>query len=139
MATKAVVAKSKAPLPAAVASEKQTKLIDILKTSHKYDIIKEIIDHIQMLKRAKKIKPLEKHRMLINYNLALLSYCVPKMRVVEDNSDRDSRPMNFQINIGGTTTGQLPASTKRGSSSSSVNISIPTKKHKDGSYSVLSE
>ena len=141
-----MAATKKVPVPAASksvavadAKDKQIKLIDILKTDHNYDVIKEIIDHIQMLKRAKKIKPLEKHRMLINYNLALLSYCVPKMRVVEDNSDRDSRPMNFQINIGGTTTGQLPASTKKGSSSSSVNISIPTNKHKDGSYSVLSE
>ena len=75
---KVAVAKSTATLPAAVASDKQTKLIDILKTDHKYDVIKEIIEHIQMLKRAKKIKPLEKHRMLINYNLPCCPTVFPR-------------------------------------------------------------
>ena len=122
----------------AVAKDKQTKLIDILKTDHHYDIVKEIIDHINMLKRAKKIKPLEKHRMLMNYNLTLLSYCMPKMRVVEDNSDRDSKPMNFQINIG-TPAPAASGKPNKAKQSGKVSITIPTKKNKDGSYSVSSD
>ena len=119
------------------AKDKQTKLIDILKTDHHYDIVKEIIDHINMLKRAKKIKPLEKHRMLMNYNLTLLSYCMPKMRVVEDNTDKDSKPMNFQINIG--TNDPAPASTSKKPKAGGVSITIPTKKNTDGTYSVSSD
>jgi hypothetical protein len=124
---------------AVAAKDKQTKLINILKDDHHYDIVKEIIDHIKMLQRAKKIKPIEKHRMLMNYNLTLLSYCMPKMRVVEDNTDRDSKPMNFQINIGvPDQKPAVPTSTKKNKNAGGVSITIPTKKNKDGSYSVTS-
>jgi len=122
----------------AAAKDKQTKLIDILKTDHHYDIVKEIIDHINMLKRAKKIKPLEKHRMLMNYNLTLLSYCMPKMRVVEDNTDKNSKPMNFQINIG-TPEPAAPGTPNKPKKAGGVSITIPTKKNTDGTYSVSSD
>jgi hypothetical protein len=112
--------------------DEQTKLITILKNDFKYDIVKEIIDHIKMIKRAKKIKPLEKHRLLYNYNVTLLSYCMPKMKIVEDNTD-NGKPMNFTINIGGDADTQ-PAPKKAGKGG--VSITIPTKKTKDGSYSV---
>ena len=118
--------------------DKQTKLITILKDDFQYDIVKEIIDHIQMIKRAKKIKPLEKHRLLYNYNTTLLSYCMPKMRLVEDNSKDNSQPFNFQINIGGPGDGTpAPKSTKK--KKGNVSITIPTKKNDPGTYSVSSE
>jgi len=49
------------PAPVAIAKQKAEQLITILKTDHNYDIVSEIITHIKELKRAKKIKPLEKH------------------------------------------------------------------------------
>jgi len=124
---------AKTPTPGAVAKKEQTQFINILKKDHKFDVIKEIIDHIQMIKRAKKVKPQEKHRLLQNYYLTLLSYSVPKMKVVEDNTDRNAKPINFQINIGGTPTKSKKAKkpVKGG-----VSITIPTKKNTDGSYTV---
>lgn len=126
---------SNTPVPATpgqLAKSVQTQFINILKTDHNLDLIKEIVDHIGMIKRAKKIKPQEKHRLLQNYYLTLLSYAVPKMKVVEDNTDR-SNPINFQINIGGT-----PTTSKRAKKpiKGGVNITIPTSKNKDGSFSV---
>lgn len=113
-----------------VAKAKQTTFINILKTDHKFDIIKELVDHMGSIKRAKKIKPQEKHRLLQNYYLALLSYCLPKMKVVEDNTDKNKKPMNFTINIGETS----PTKKKGGAS-----ITIPTNKNKDGTYTVSND
>ena len=124
-----------ASLPAKVAQQKSTQLIDILKTDHRLDILKDIVEHIGLIKRAKKIRPLEKHRLLQNYYTTLLSYCVPKMKVVEDNTNKNSTPMNFQINIGVSPDKGTP-STKKNKSQSGMKITIPTQKNKDGSYSV---
>jgi len=122
----------------AVATNKQVRLINILKNDHNYDIVKEIVDHMGQLKRAKKIKPLDKHRMLMNYNLTLLSYCMPKMKIVEDDKGNQT-PINFQINIGGEAE-QAPAKRPVGRpkkpKGSNVSITIPTKKNSDGSYTV---
>jgi hypothetical protein len=116
---------------AKAADSKQTQFINILKTDHNFDLVKKIVDHMGMIERAKKIKPQEKHRLLQNYYLTLLSYCLPKMKVVEDNSDKNKNPMKFTINIGGTA--EKPKAPKK---AGGVSITIPTNKNKDGSYSV---
>lgn len=123
---------------AAVAKATQTKFANILKTDHSFDLVKKIVDHMGQIERAKKIKPLEKHRLLQNYYLTLLSYAFPKMKVVEDTSDRNKKPMNFQINIG-TPTAPEPAPKRPGrprKSKGGVSITIPTVKNSDGSYSL---
>ena len=44
--------------PIAKAADKaQTQFINVLKTDHNFDLIKKIVDHMQMIERAKKIKP----------------------------------------------------------------------------------
>lgn len=118
--------------PIAKAADKaQTQFINVLKTDHNFDLIKKIVDHMQMIERAKKIKPQEKHRLLQNYYLTLLSYCLPKMKVVEDNSDKNKTPMKFTINIGGTV--EKPKAPKK---AGGVSITIPTNKQSNGTYSV---
>lgn len=121
--------------PAVVASKKQKDLFIILKEDHNFDIIAEILNHIKEIKRAKKIKPNEKHRFLQNYYQTLLSYCMPKQKVIEDNSLDKGRPINFSINIGGTeTTDPRAAKPVKGG----VSITIPTRKQKNGTYAVSS-
>jgi hypothetical protein len=63
------------------------------------------------------------------------------MKVTEDNSDKNSKPMNFQINIGMNQPDPLPASTKnkRDPSKGKVSITIPTKKNTDGTYTVSND
>ena len=114
---------------AKAADKKQTQFIDILRTDHKFDLVQRIVEHMGEIKRAKKIKPQEKHRLLQNYYLTLLSYCLPKMKVVEDNTNKNAKPMNFTINIGGS---KAEAKKKK----AGMSITIPTKKHSDGSFSV---
>jgi hypothetical protein len=114
---------------AKAADKKQTQFINILKTDHNFDLVKKIVDHMGMIERAKKIKPQEKHRLLQNYYLTLLSYCLPKMKVVEDNTDKNAKPMNFTINIGGS---EAKAKKKK----AGVSITIPTKKNTNGTYTV---
>jgi hypothetical protein len=128
-----IPATTKTKSPATVADDKARKLIVILKEDHNFDIISKILDHIGLIERAKKIKPIEKHRLLQNYYLTMLTYCVPKMKIVEDDTNKNGTPINFQINIGGTPTKDPKAKkpVKGG-----VSITIPTKKGKDGSYSV---
>ena len=130
--------------PVAIAKQKGEQLITILKTDHNYDIVSEIIKHIKELKRAKKIKPLDKHRMVMNYNITLLSYCMPKMRVTEDNSaDQNGKGVIFNIQIGGSDGPADPRNAGHGkirkSKSKGVAISIPTRKNKNGSYSVTDD
>lgn len=124
---------TKPATPGAVAKKEQTQFINILKTDHKFDLITEIVDHMKMIKRAKKIKPQEKHRLLQNYYLTLLSYCLPKMKVIEDDSNKNKTPIAFQINIGGTPTKSKRAKKK---ATGGVNITIPTVKNDNGTYSV---
>lgn len=137
---------SKALTPAATrklaknkADKKQTKLITILKDDHNYDIISEIVTHMKEIKRAKKIKPLEKHRMLMNYNLTLLSYCMPKLKVLEDDRSKTGDKIQFNINVGGNT--EVTPNQKGGipAPSGGVNISIPAVKQIDGSYGIEKE
>ncbi len=130
------------PKPGAVAKTEQVKLITILKDDFKYDIIKEIVDHIRMIKRAKKIKPTEKHRMLMNYNLTLLQFCMPKMKLVEDAKD-DGKPISFQINVPIVNnpapvpmpTGNPKAKKGKGG----ISITIPTVKNSDGTFAVTTD
>ena len=123
------------PTPAVVASDKQKDLFIILKDDHNFDIVEEILRHRAEILRAKKIKPIEKHRLVQNYNLTLLSYCMPKQKVIEDNSKDRGRPINFSINIGGEPTKDPRAAkpVKGG-----VSITIPTKKQNNGTYAVSS-
>ena len=128
----AVIPKKK---PGQLAKAISTSFIDVLKTDHNFDIVKEIVDHMKMIKRAKKIKPQEKHRLLQNYYITLLSYCLPKIKIVEDNKDTGGKGVTFNINIGGTDpTAPTPVGVSKGRKGVSVNI--PTIKNKDGSYSV---
>ena len=121
--------------PGALAKVKSEQFINILKTDHKYDIVSEIVQHMQEIKRAKKIKPLEKHRMLMNYNLTLLSYCLPKIKIVEDDRNDTGGGVIFNIKIGGD--GEQKAKIKKaGQGKTGINITIPTKKNADGTYTV---
>lgn len=134
--TKAVTPAQAGKAAVAKASKTQVRFIDILKTDHKFDLMKKIVQHMGQIERAKKIKPQEKHRLLQNYYLTLLSYAFPKMKVVEDNSEAGKKPMNFQINIG-TPAPDKPAKPGRPKTKGKgVSITIPTVKHKDGSYSI---
>jgi len=119
---------------AVTAKDKQTTFINVLKTDHNFDLVSKIVGHMGQIERAKKIKPQEKHRLLQHYYLALLSYALPKMKVVEDNTDKNKKPMNFTINIGGTE--EKPKATKK---AGGVSVTIPTNKNKDGSYSVSND
>ena len=115
--------------PGAIAKQHQRQLIVILEEDYNYDIVSEIIQHIRELKRAKKIKPLDKHRMVLNYNTILLSYCMPKMRVTEDNSgDTGGKGVIFNIQIGGPDT---PADPRKAGSGSIKKDKISTKVHKN--------
>ena len=60
------------------------------------------------------------------------SLCMPKMKIVEDNTDKNARPMAFAINVGGIdpSQGQLTTPAK------SVNVTINTKKNADGTFTV---
>jgi len=122
------------------AKKKSEKFIQILKDDFHYDIISEIIDTMAVIKRAKKLKPLEKYRLLKDYQLTLLSYCLPKIKIQESTGDENGKGVTFNISIGGNQKADgksnLKKSGKGRAKSTGVNISIPTKKNKDGSYSV---
>ena len=120
-----------APTPAAVNEKKQIRLIKILKSDFNYDLIAEIVAHLRMLKGLKKVKPTDKHRMIFNYHSLLLGFCMPKMKIVEDNTDKNARPMAFAINVGGIDPSQGQLSTAK-----PVNITINTKKNSDGTFTV---
>lgn len=109
---------------------KQKRFITILKDDFNFDIIERIVKHVQQLERAKKIKPLEKARLLQNYYLTLLSFCIPKMKIQEDTGDKKGS-VQFNINVGGT-----PLDPNNQQVTGGVNIVIPTQKGADGSYTV---
>ena len=127
----AVIPKKK---PGQLAKTASASFIDVLKTDHNFDIVKEIVEHMKMIHRAKKIKPQEKHRLLQNYYITLLSYCLPKIKIVEDNKDSGGKGVTFNINIGGTDPAATPVGVSKGRKG--VSVSIPTVKQKDGSYAV---
>jgi len=110
---------------------KQKRFITILQDDFNFDIIERIVKHIGVIERGKKLKPIDKHRMLQNYYLTLLTFCIPKMKLQEDRGDKLGDKVNFSINIGGTPVDNDKAPPKGG-----VNISIPTVKDADGSYAV---
>lgn len=109
---------------------KQKRFIAILQDDFNFDIIERIVKHIQQIERAKRIKPLEKARMLQNYYLTLLTFCIPKMKLQEDNGDKKGN-VQFNINVGGT-----PIDPNSQTVQGGVNIVIPTKKGANGSYTV---
>jgi hypothetical protein len=130
--------------PAAIAKQTAKKLITILQDDFNYDIISDIIDTMAMIKRAKKIKPLDKWRLIKDYQLTLLSYCMPKMKIVEDNSaDTAGKGVVFHIQIGGTSGPADPRNAGSGKvrkdKRKGVSVSIPTQKNKDGTYTVNGE
>lgn len=136
--TTALVPSTPAPPPAQ--KKKQTQFINILKTDHNYDIVAEIIKHMDEIKRAKKIKPLEKHRLLKDYHITLLSYCLPRIKIQENVGD-DNGKVVFNINIGGddNTGGTLKKAGGKGAKrkkSTGASITVNATKGKDGSYSV---
>ena len=114
--------------------QKMTRLIEILETDHNYNIVQEIVDHMKLIKRSKKLKPLEKHRMLQNYHITLLSYCMPKMKITEDTRDSGGKGVTFNINIAGTDGTATPVGVQKGRKG--VSVSIPTRKQKDGTFVV---
>ena len=120
-----------APVPAKVAKGRQEKLIVILKDDFNFDIVERIVKHIGIIERSKKIKPTEKHRMLQNYYLTMLTYCMPKMKLIEDNTAKLGDKIAFNINIQNNDTS---TPTKKGSGG--VNITIPTVKKADGTYDI---
>ena len=126
--------------PTAIAKQTSKKLITILKDDFNYDVVKDIIDTMAMIKRAKKIKPTEKYRLIKDYQLTLLSYCLPKMKIVEDTRDTGGKGVVFHINIAGTNDPADPrkagSGTVRKDKKKGVSISIPTQQNDDGSYSV---
>jgi hypothetical protein len=124
--------------PGQIAKVTQVRFIDILKNDHGFDIVKEIIDEIGMLKRSKKIKPQEKRRLLNSYYLTLLSYCVPKQKIIEDNSTPiGGKGVVFKINIGvpeQPSGAQIVKDKRKG-----VSITIPTQQNADGSYEITDD
>ena len=106
------------------------RFIQILKDDFKFDLIKEITDHMGVVKRSKKLKPDVKHRMLQSYYLKLLEFCVPKLKVQEGAKDTGDK-ISFSINIGGQEPALKDAKPKGG-----VNITIPTKKQIDGTHTI---
>ena len=128
------------PTPGAIAKQTSKKLITILKDDFNYDVVKDIIDTMAMIKRAKRIKPLEKYRLIKDYQLTLLSYCLPKMKIVEDTSaDAGGKGVVFNIKIGGSDEPADPRGVGQGKvrkGAKGVSISIPTKKSKDGTYTI---
>ena len=134
---------SPAPPPANKRIQKKiTRFIEILQDDHNFDIIQEIVDHMGVIKRSKKLKPLEKHRMLMNYHVTLLSFCVPKMKIIEDDTrDTVGKGVVFHINIGGSDDKDAgPASAGQGKISKDkrkgVSITIPTVVNDEGTYEV---
>lgn len=121
--------------PGLIEKQKSEQFIEILKKDHSYDIVAKIIERMQMIERAKKLKPPEKYRLLQAYDLALLSYCLPKIKVVEDNRDDTGGGVIFNIKIGGEDD-QKKKVRKAGQGKTSINIAIPTKQNKDGTYTV---
>lgn len=122
--------------PCKIAKKNSERFITILKTDHGYDIVAEIIKHMSEIRRAKKIKPQEKHRLLQNYNLTLLSYCLPRIKIQENIGDDKGKGVTFNIQIGGEEPDKNAGAGTISKSKRGVNIVIPTKKNKDGSYSV---
>jgi hypothetical protein len=123
--------------PGQIAKVTQVRFIDVLKNDHGFDIVKEIIDEIGMLKRSKKIKPQEKRRLLNSYYLTLLSYCVPKQKIIEDNSAPTGKGVVFKINIGvpdQPSGAQIVKDKRKG-----VSITIPTQQNADGSYEITDD
>jgi hypothetical protein len=132
------------PSPGAIAKQVTKKLITILKDDFNYDVVADIIDSMASIKRAKKIKPLEKWRLIKDYQLTLLSYCLPKMKIVEDNSaDQNGKGVVFHIQIGGNNEPADPrnagSGTVRKDKKKGVSISIPTQKNEDGTFTVTDE
>jgi hypothetical protein len=125
------------PTPVSVAKKKQDKFIQILKDDFQYDVVKDIIDTMAMIKRAKRIKPLEKYRLIKDYQLTLLSYCLPKIKIQETVDDGSGKGVVFNIQIGGDE-GTTKSGLKRAGSGkvTGVNIQVPTTLNKDGSYSL---
>jgi hypothetical protein len=131
------------PTAGAIAKKTAVNLITLLQTDFNYDLVKDIIDTMAMIKRAKKIKPLEKWRLIKDYQLTLLSYTFPKMKIVEDNSaNTGGKGVVFHIQIGGTDQPADPRDaghgTVRKDKKKGVSISIPTQKNNDGTYTVES-
>jgi len=117
---------------------KQKRFITILQDDFQFDIIEQIVKHMKQIDRAKKIKPLDKARLLQNYYLTLLSYCIPKMKILEDDRSKTGDKIQFNISVGGSNP-QANPSQKGGTpaaSASGVHITIPTVKQPDGSFSV---
>lgn len=113
---------------------KQKRFITILQDDFNFDIIERIVKHIKVIERSKKIRPPEKHRMLQNYYMTLLTYCVPKMKLIEDNTSKLGDKIAFNINIQNNDTSQSqPVKSGPGGG---VNITIPTVKGKNGAYDV---
>jgi hypothetical protein len=129
------------PKPGAIAKQKSERFINILKDDHNFDIVSKVLEHIGLIERAKKIRPLEKHRLLQNYYLTLLSYCLPRIKIQEQSGDDTGKGVVFNINIGGeaeqtTTSKPLKKAGKGKASKTGVNITVPTRQHADGSYSI---
>ena len=123
---------------------KQKRFITILQEDFNFDIIQELVEAYGVVKRAKKLKPVEKHRLIQTYLLTILTFCVPKMKITEEAKETGDK-IQFNINIGGpiAPTGKQKSSAqhnnRKGSTKSSVggvNITIPTVKQADGSFAV---
>lgn len=132
--------KTPAQTPARKAKEYSTRLINILKDDFQYDVIKDIITTMDYIRRAKKIKPLDKYRLLKDYQLSLLSYCMPKMKVIEDNSaDAGGKGVIFNIQIGAPEDNLKKAKGSVSKSKKGVSVSIPTKQQDDGTFVIADD
>ena len=121
------------------AVSKQTKFIDILTSQHNFDLVSSIISHIGEIKRAKKIKPIEKHRMLQTYYMALMQFAYPKMKVVEDNSAGSQKPINFTISIAAPAPEHPAAKPRSKPKGYRTSITVPTYKNTNGTYTIKDE
>jgi hypothetical protein len=106
----------------------KARFLQVLKDDFNYDIIHEIIEMIGIIKRGKKLKPLDKYRLIQTYHLAILSYCIPKMKVLEGEKGIGDK-VNFTINVGG----EAPPN-PRIKPVGGVNITIPAVKNDQGTF-----
>jgi hypothetical protein len=115
----------------------QKRLVVILKEDFNFDVIVEIVKQYHKVERAKRIKPLEKARLVHSYLNMLLPYCVPKQMHEKEAGPGTGDKIQFNISIGGgNPTDTLSQKGGDPDSHSNVSITIPTVKQPDGSFAV---
>lgn len=115
------------------ATGKQRRLIVILEEDYNFDVVLEMITQYGIVKRAKKIKPTEKARLIKDYLVFIAQLCIPKEKPSEDGPITGDK-IKFTINI--DTPKPLQPDNVAAKKPGGISITIPTIKGADGSYAV---